>query len=41
MLTVLEDQLDGDIELGKWDFGLESQMFNQVRKKSQMTDLVN
>lgn len=44
MLTVLEDQLDGDIQLGKWDSWLESQMFTQARekkKKNQMADLVN
>ena len=35
VLTVLEDQLDGDIQLGKWHSGLESQMFKQAREKKK------
>lgn len=38
MLTVLEDQLDGDIQLGKWDSRLESQMFTQAREKKKSDD---
>lgn len=38
MLTVLEDQLDGDIQLGKWDSQLESQMFTQARGKKKKSD---
>lgn len=34
MIILLQDQLDGNIELGEWDSMLESQIFKQVRKIS-------
>lgn len=33
LTTLLQDQLDGNVELGEWDSMLESQMFKQARKK--------
>lgn len=33
-ITLLQDQLDDNIEFGEWDSMLESQIFKQARKKT-------